>query len=232
MRLNRVAKIVAVFLGLSFISIVQAVVLSEGESSNVKYSERLARARSFDSLLALADRDMEVGEKSHIPIDLSNYLETKQPPLNDTILTSYGNPAFNEMFDNITDNYPEYSKFLENASTREIMNLRLKVMTYYKSDSEYGNIQNRFDNFIRDFRPKTVSFDKFCFSIMDYLIFPGLGVESYSPVALAGLRKSVVSTIPRNATAAQRRDFVGVVDDIIFKYLTGEDISSYSTNKA
>lgn len=232
MHINNLLKIAVVFLGLSFINVIQATVLPESDFNGVKYSERLARARLFDNLLAHADRDAEVVEESHIPIDLTSYLETKPLPLNDTFSTPFGNPAFNQIFDNITDHYASYSKFLENASTKEIMELRLKVMTHYRSDKEYAIIQNRFDNFIRDFRPKTVLFDKYCFSIIDYLIFPSLGVKSYSPIELTRLRKSVISTIPSYATAEQRKDFAGVVDEILYKYLKGEDISSYSTNTA
>lgn len=233
MQLNNFLKLVGVFLGFSFINLIHAALLSENDIIVLKHSIKVEQAAALGKLLSHTESHVnDKPLKANKPLDHASYLETKSAQLKDTFSTTLGNPTFNEMFDNITDHYTTYSKYLENASTKEIMDLRIKVMEYYKTATEYASVQTKFDNFVIDFRPATAAFDKFAFSIIDFLIFPDLGVKFFTATQLARLRKDVISTVPLSATPSQRSDFVSVVDGIISKFLNGKDLGTYFTETA
>jgi hypothetical protein len=71
------------------------------------------------------------------------------------------------MFENITAHHIVYSKYLETASTKDIMELRLKALAFYKDAAGYAFAESRFDKFVMDFRPATAAFDRFAFSTVD-----------------------------------------------------------------
>ncbi|GAN08989.1 hypothetical protein MAM1_0236d08509 [Mucor ambiguus] len=141
------------------------------------------------------------------------------------------NPVFAAMFDNITNHYIEYSQFLNTASTKTILQLRLDALGYYSNPSDYGNVVSKFDNFVVDFRPQTVNFDKFAFSAIDFLVYPGLGVEYYSGAELARIRNEMINTVPGNASPSQRSDFIAIIDQTISKFPNGGNLGQFYTKK-
>ncbi|KAL0141310.1 hypothetical protein V8B55DRAFT_1062176 [Mucor lusitanicus] len=142
------------------------------------------------------------------------------------------NPIFAAMFDNITNHYIEYSQFLKSASTKTILQLRLDALGYYSNPSDYGNVESKFDNFVVDFRPQTAAFDRFAFSTLDFLVYPGLGVEYYSGAELARTRNEMINTIPSNASPSQRGDFIAIIDQTISKFPNGGNLGQFYTKRA
>lgn len=142
------------------------------------------------------------------------------------------NPIFAAMFDNITNHYIEYSNFLKTASTKTILQLRLDALGYYNNPSDYGSVESKFDNFVVDFRPQTAGFDRFAFSTIDFLVYPGLGVEYYSGAELARTRNEMINTIPANASPSQRGDFIAIIDQTISKFPNGGNLGQFYTKKS
>lgn len=158
-----------------------------------------------------------------------SYLHERSGLLKEIFLASDGNAIFDEMFENITEHFIDYSKYLNTASTKDLMLLRVKLLTSYKEPAKYSGAESKFDRFVLDFRPDTRNFDTFTFSTMDFLIFPGLGVENYSATELARIRFDAIQTIPQSATDQQKKEFIDVIDTIISGFRNGKDLQNFFT---
>ncbi|KAI8645926.1 hypothetical protein BD408DRAFT_440432 [Parasitella parasitica] len=141
------------------------------------------------------------------------------------------NPIFAAMFDNITNHYVEYSHFLSSAPAKVILQLRLDALSYYSDPGDYGNAESKFDNFVLDFRPQTASFDRFAFATLDFLNYPGLGVEYYTGKELVRMRNEMINSIPPTASPLQRGDFIAIIDQVISKFPNGGNLGQFYTIK-
>ncbi len=160
-------------------------------------------------------------------LDQVSYLQERSDFLKEMYLDTDGNEIFNEMFDNITDHFIEYSNYLASAPTKDLLVLRVKLLKSYSGPAQYSGAEAKFDRFVLDFRTDTRNFDKFAFSTVDFLIFPSLGVNNYSATDLARVRSEVIQTIPQSATETQRKDFIDVIDTIISEFPNGKDLQNY-----
>lgn len=140
--------------------------------------------------------------------------QQSKPQISRQAVKNEPNVILNEMFDNITEHFIPYSRYLESAPTTELMELRVKALKDYTDAKEYTGAVSKFDKFVQDFRPDSRAFDKFAFSTVDFLLFPGLSTKNYTPSELKRIRANVVNTIPEYVTEAQRKEFIRVVDSI------------------
>lgn len=145
-----------------------------------------------------------------------NKVEAEQanPQISRQAVNYEPNVILNEMFDNITEHFIPYSKYLASAPTTELMELRIKALKGYTDAKEYTGAVSKFDKFVQDFRPESRAFDQFAFSTVDFLLFPGLSTKDYTPNELKRIRTNVVNSIPTYVSEAERKEFIRVVDSI------------------
>ncbi|CEP08243.1 hypothetical protein [Parasitella parasitica] len=200
----------------------------------------LQMAKAMPSLLLTSDTIIKPSALNSLPQQQTSEISPKIG-LDETLVLSLRaaaalddnspNPIFAAMFDNITNHYIEYSHFLSNASAKTILQLRLDALSFYIDPSDYGNAESRFDKFVLDFRPQTASFDRFAFSTLDFLIYPGLGVEYYSGKELARMRNEMINSIPQTADPSQRGDFISIIDQVISTFPNGGNLGQYYTKR-
>ena len=187
----------------------------------------------FLLIIKLADLAPVINDEKKLSTSMMNFSPRNNKRLSAevdfyTVLASDENIVFNEMFDNITNHFVDYSDFLKNAPTVEILLLRLKVLKGYRDPTDYSSAEAKFDRFVLDFRSQQSQvFDKFAFSTMDFLIFPDLGVRDYTANELARIRSDVIKTIPRDVTGTERTDFIAVIDAIISTFPNGKNLAPY-----
>lgn len=139
------------------------------------------------------------------------------------------NPIAGEIFDKISNDYVNYSKFLTNSSIKTILRLRQSLLGRYTNLEMYLDASVRFDRFVTDFRPKSTNFDLFAFTSIDFLAQPLIGARNASGPELATLRTEIIQSIPQYATTRQRLDFVSFLDDLISTFPHGGNLNVYLT---
>jgi hypothetical protein len=87
-----------------------------------------------------------------------DYLDIKMTLLRDAFSSTMSNPIFNEIFDNVTDHYITHSQYLEIASIKDVMNLRVKAIEFYNDTAAYAGAESKPDNFVVDLRPISAVF--------------------------------------------------------------------------
>lgn len=137
------------------------------------------------------------------------------------------NPVADEIFDKIADDYVNYSQFLKTASIKSILQIRQSLLDFYNEPDKYSEASSRFDKFVTDFRVDTNEFDTFAFTSVDFLAQPLIGARDYLGPQLAGLRTSIIQSIPSTASTAQRKDFISFIDDLISTFPHGSNLGAY-----
>lgn len=170
--------------------------------------------------LPVDETELQLNEKNIVPDTqiptIFGHVEGLQsaPQISRQVIKNEPNIILNEMFDNITEHFIPYSQYLRSAPTTEMMLLRLRIIKDYTDAKEYTGAVAKFDKFVQDFRPQSKDFDKYAFSTIDFLMFPGLSTKDYTPIELKRIRANVVKTIPTYLTEAEKTEFMRIIDTI------------------